>query len=757
MLIGRNVSHYRVLEQIGRGGMGEVLLAEDSILGRRVALKFLTAAGDSQERNRILAEARAAASIDHPCVCKIFETCESEGRCFIVMEFVEGETLAKSLLSGPIPYAKALAIMTEIAEALAEAHGKGMVHCDLKPSNIMIARSGHVKLMDFGLARQFRPLRLGPDDETLAVVSLAGGTIAYMSPEQAIGEPADAPVDVFAFGIVLYEVLTGAHPFKKSTPAATFAAILREEPPKIEQYLPGAHPALGQILKRALAKQAKERYASAEELVPDLIALRDNGRGLSLASASNPAPPVIAILPFKDMSQHGDQEYFCDGLAEELIVVLGTLDQLKVVSRSAAFRYRAGDLSLQEIGQALGATTLLEGSVRKAGDRLRIVVNLVDIENGCPVWSQRYDRQLDDIFEIQDEISRAVAEKLKVTFAAPPAAAQFPGTTQNIRAYEFYLRGRHFWNKRSEQNLKLSIDQFQRAIDEDPQYAHAYAGLADAWVTLAVYGAIRPSDAIPLARAAADRALALDPLLPEALAARACIAAIFDWNWNSAEREFEFLIRQHPRFARARQWFAMNCLAPRGLYARAAEELRIAAELEPVSLAISSSVALLDLFDGKYDDAIARLRSVLELDDSFYLAHYFLGQAYSEVRLHEDAIRELERAAAMSGRSSESLAALGCAQASAGRRDESLAILRELTERQATAYVSAVLIAQVQTGLQQFEDAAANLQRAFSDRSVDLVWLGVRPAFQSIGSHERVAAILNRVGLRTLSGIAAAS
>lgn len=745
MFIGSVISHYRVLKQIGQGGMGDVFLAEDTILSRRVALKFLRVQGDEPDRNRILNEARAAASIDHPWVCKIFEISEWEGRHFIVMEFVDGQTLAELLRSGPVPLSNSLSIGIEIAEALAEAHGKNIIHCDLKPGNVMVTQGGHVKLMDFGLSRPVWR-NLGPDEETARsdFRGSLGGTLSYMAPEQARGENLDARADVFAFGILFFEMLSGIHPFKRSTPEATVAAILHEDPPQIGPYLTPANSSLGPILKRALARSPGLRYANAKELAADLIAFRDNQK----LQGSVRTLPTIAILPFKDLSPEHDQEYFCDGLAEELIVVLGRNEQMRVVSRSAAFRYRAADLSLAEIGQALGATTILEGSVRKAGERLRIVVNLLDLEHGYPVWSERYDRQLNDIFEVQDEISSSIAEKLRLTFAPSPSPKLIQSGTHNVSAYDLYLRGRHFWNTRNEENLRLSIEQFQRAIAIDPGYAPPYAGLADAWVTLSLYGASQPGDVMPLARNAAESALTLQPELPEALTAIACIHSVFDWDWHRSEQEFESVIRLNPRSAQARQRFAMDCLAPRGQFGRAAAELKIATELDPLSLAIATSLGVLDFFEGKYDSAISRFLAVLETDEGFYLARYFLGQTYTAIRMHEEAIRELERAATLTRRSTESVSALGYAYAAAARHAEALATLRELSDRAARSYVSPVLLAQVQIGLGRPDEAIASLRRAFLLRSTDLIWLDVRPALRPVRSNDQVTEILREMGLR---------
>jgi eukaryotic-like serine/threonine-protein kinase len=741
---GKLITHYRVVEKIGRGGWGEVFLAQDVILGRRVALKFLATAENAHRQ--ILAEARSAASLDHPYICKVFETGEYEGKPFIVMEFLEGQTLSQLLKSGPVPLSQALNIAIEICEALAEAHSKGMIHCDLKPSNIMITRSGHVKLMDFGLARSDpRAEALGDDaTRTMMPSGQVMGTPSYMAPEQARGQRLDARTDIFSFGIVLFEMVSGTNPFRGATRADTTAAILHQAPPEI-----AAPAGLKEILRRALAKDPAERYDSAGALALDLAAFRQSGgpgRGAALRA--------IAILPFQDLSPQRDQGYFCDGLAEELILALGRIERLRVVARSAAFRYRDAEIGLKEIGRTLNAATILEGSVRKAGERVRIVVHLVDVESGYPIWSERYDRTLDDIFEIQEDISRAIAEKLRVTLA--PGSDKFVLTgPEKIEAYEFYLKGRYFWNKRTEESLKLSIEQFERALGEDPDYAPAYAGIADAWVTLSLYGAVRPMEALPMARSAADRALSLKPELPQALTSHAAIRAIFDWDWRAAAREFETAIGLDPRYAQARQWFAMNCLAPRGLFARAREELKAAWELEPVSLAIAASLGALDFFAGDQDAALQRLRAVLELDDGFYLAHYFLGQVYSEKQMHDEAVAELERALkasrsseSVASGSSESVAALGYARALAGRRAEALASLQELSARAAAAYVSPVLMAKVQVGLDDFDGAIANLEKAYQLRSTDLIWLGVRPAFRKIRSHDRVVEILTGAGLQ---------
>lgn len=741
------ISHYRIIEKIGQGGLGEVFVAEDTILRRKVALKFLTMAENREARQQILAEARSAASIDHPYACKVFEAAEADGRSFIVMEFLEGQTLAERLKSGPVPLAEALKIATEISECLASAHEKQIIHCDLKPANVMITKSGHVKLMDFGLARRARKAADGDAQPTAVVTQgLVMGTPAYMPPEQARGDKLDTRADVFSFGIVLFEMLTGTNPYMRATGPDSLSAILTEEVPRIEKYMPSVPPRIANVMKRSLAKLQADRYGSARELWIDLVATAETKQAAAPAAVT----AAIAILPFTDFSPEKNQDYLCQGLAEELITALGTLSQLRVTSRTSSFKYKDSDLDLSEIGRALKVTSILEGSVQKSGDRVRISVKLVDVETGFPAWSERYDRKLDDIFEIQDEISLAIVEKLKVTFAPGEGDQTTVAAARpvNVRAYEFYLKGRYFWNKRTEENLKQSIAQFEAALQEDPDYALALAGLADAYVTLGLYGAVRPVDVLPDAINAAERALKLNPKLPEALISRACLRAVFDWEWKRADEEFQQAIQLDPKNAQARQWYAMSCLLPQGQFDRGRQELQAAAELEPLSLAIGTSLGVLEFFERNYDGAIARFRAVLELDEGFYLAHYFLGQSYIEKKEFEEAIRELEFAVTLSRRSSESLAMLGCAQALAGRMKETMQVMQELLQGSTERYVSPMLTAQLNVALQDDRSAVENCEAALRQRSTDLVWLNVRPSFESLRQYSRVVDVLRKIGLR---------
>ena len=751
MFIGSTFSHYRILKKIGQGGRGEVFLAEDTILNRKVALKFLSPETEQREdlRARVLIEAKSAASIDHPFICKVYETGEAEGRCFIALEFVEGQTLADKLNAGPLPFDEALTIALQIAEGVASAHARELIHRDLKPNNIMISQTGHVKVMDFGLAKQL-PQDAESDDTTRSAVmqTMDGslvGTPAYMSPEQIRGERADARSDVFAMGLVYFHVFSGVHPFKKNTTQATMGAIVYEQTPVLSSSTPHVPLELGEIVSRMLMKDPANRYPSAGEVRDELIRFRSR----LAPSAKAFSPRTIAILPFVDLSPDRDQEFFCDGLAEELITVLNTLDGLRVASRTSSFRFRGSNFDTREVREGLKVETVLEGSVRKAQDKIRIVVNLVDLETGFPVWSQRYDRQLDDIFKIQDEIAEAIVQKLKVSISSVNAPKWVGNSPDNIRAYESYLRGRYYWNKRTEENLKRSVDFFQKALGDDPDYALALAGLAESYVTLGFYGALPPSEVMPAARQSAERALARRHEMPEALNALATIYAVYDWDWASAERNFKRAIDANPNYAAAYQWYAINCLVPCGRFTEARAAIQRALELEPLSLTVLATSGLVSYYQHEYEPAITEYRKALELDANFGIAHYFLGQAYLGKGLMDEAVAELEQSVMLTNRSPECVAVLGYAYALSGNRSAAEELAGDLQTRSIDRYVSPVLFAWIHLGLGDHDQVFAYLEQAYQRRAADLIWLPVRPAFDAIRCDPRFESFCKRLGLGT--------
>jgi serine/threonine protein kinase/Flp pilus assembly protein TadD len=740
---GQTLSHYRILKKIGQGGLAEVFLAEDLILNRKVALKFLSDEMSQRPdfRAQFLMEARNAASIDHPFICKVYETGAVEERGFIALEFIEGQTLGERLDAGPLPFDEAFTVITQLAEGIAAAHEHEVVHGDIKPTNIMISSSGHVKIMDFGLAKHLTE-RPESDDSTCpkTLHTLEGvlvGTPAYMAPEQIRGEWADARSDVFSMGLVYFQVLSGIHPFRRRTSEATMAAILHEQTPALSLPAPHVPVELGDIVNRMLNKQPALRYASSREVLEDLKRFSHS----SPISIQRPPQRTVAILPFLNLSPDPNQEYFCDGLVEELITALSNLEGLRVASRTSSFSCRGSTADIREIGDRLKVEAILEGSVRKAGDRVRIVVKLVAVNSGYPLWSERYDRQLDDIFEIQDEISRSIVEKLKLSEHPANAAS-----TSSIRAYELYLKGRFYWNKRTEENLKKSIEYFKMALDEDPSYALALAGRADAYVTLALYGALSPADVMPRAKESAEEALKQEPAMPEALTALATIHAVYNWNWAAAERMFKQAIQSNPNYAGAHQWYAIHCLAPAGRFPEARAAIRHARELDPLSLAIITTSALELYFEREYDAAIQEYRRALDLDPNFGIAHYFLGQAYFQKSMFDEGIAELERAVLLSNRSPECVAVLGYGYAITGHRAKAEELAGELETQSRNRYVSPALPAWIHLGLDDREAVFEHLARAYRERATDLIWLRVRPVFDAVRSDPRFEALCSRLG-----------
>jgi len=750
MLIGGTFSHYRILRKIGQGGRGEVFLAEDMILDRKVALKFLASTTEQRPdvRARFLMEAKCAASIDHPFICKVYETGEVDGQGFIALEFVEGQTLAEKLNAGPLPFEEALTVAMQIAEGVAAAHERGLIHRDLKPNNIMICRTGHVKVMDFGLAKQLIAQPAESDD----ITSVAGlqtldgsliGTPAYMSPEQIRGERADARADVFGMGLVYFHAFSGVHPFIKRTVQATMGAIAYEGTPALSSFAAKVPAQLSEIISRMLMKDAASRYPSACEVRDDLIRFRNSFVGAVKAFLQS----TVAILPFVDLSPDRDQEYFCDGLAEELIIALNKIEGLRAASRTSSFRFRGNNVDMREVRERLKVETVLEGSVRKAGDRVRVVVKLVSLETGYPLWSERYDRKFDDIFEIQDEIAQSIAEKLKLSTSSANDSRSIGTSPENIRAYEFYLKGRYYWNKRTEENLKRSIDFFQRALAEDPHYTPALAGLAESYVTLGLYGALPPSDVMPAARESAEKALARNHDMPEALNALAATQAVYDWDWSSAERNFKRAINSNPSYAAAHQWYAINCLVPCGRFAEGRAAIQKASELEPLSLAVLATSGLVSYCQRDYDAAISEYMKALDLDPNFGIAHYFLGQAYLEKSLIDKAIAELEQSVVLTNRSPECVAMLGYAYAVAGNRPRAVELVSELEMRSIDRYVSPVQLAWIWLGLADHDKTFAELERAYDRRAADLIWLRVRPVFDAIRSNSRFESLCKQLGL----------
>ncbi|MGE0452485.1 MAG: protein kinase [Vicinamibacteria bacterium] len=582
-MIGTTMLHYRILEKIGEGGMGQVFSAEDTTLGRRVALKVLPKemASKSERLSRFRREARAVAALNHPNIVTIYAVEEADGVPFLTMELVEGQPLSGKVVAGGVPVEKLLELALPLAGALCAAHERGIVHRDLKPANVLIGKDGRLKVLDFGLAKLREDSSAGGDEEPTAVRSAelteAGavlGTLPYMSPEQVQGKALDHRSDIFSLGVMLYELATGDRPFKGDTSADLMSSILRDKPRELNEVRRDIPEGLGRIVKRCLDKDVARRYQTARDLLVEIEDLEKEGHG----AADVKRAPSVAVLPFADMSAEKDQDYFCEGIAEELINGLGRLANLRVASRTSSFQFKGTASDVREIGKRLDVSTILEGSVRKAGSRLRITAQLVNVADGYRLWSDRYDRELKDVFAIQDEIAEAIVKALEVTLSPKERRALQNVATRDVEAYDYYLRGRKFFYQMNRRSFEFARQLFNRAIEIDPNYAQAHAGVADCCSFL--YQWVDSSEPnLKGANEASRKALELDPDLAEAHASRG-LALSLGGSFEEAEAEFNEALRRNPRLYEASFFYGRACLG-RGSYELAAELFKKASELRP--------------------------------------------------------------------------------------------------------------------------------------------------------------------------------
>jgi serine/threonine protein kinase/tetratricopeptide (TPR) repeat protein len=698
-----SIAHYRIAFKIGAGGMGEVYRATDTKLGRDVALKLLPAdmASDPERLARFRREARAVATLNHPHIVTIFSVEEADGVHFLTMELVEGQTLDRVIPESGLPVERIVEIAGALAEALTAAHDKGIVHRDLKPANIMVTGEGRVKVLDFGLAKEMRPP--DPADATMTsagktAVGVVMGTPAYMSPEQIAGRTLDHRTDIFSLGIILYEMATGRRPFQGASSAELASAILRDTPRPLSEIRGGPSAELGRIIQRCLEKDARNRFSSAREVGDALHGLRRDPSGSSARTVvSATLPPSIAVLPFVNMSGDADNEFFSDGLSEDLINALSRLPGLQVASRTSAFRFRGSDLDIRQIGRQLDVATVVEGSVRRAGARLRITAQLVNAENGYHLWSERYDRQMADVFEIQDEIVASIV-KAVVPALLGEATQAVERPTENTKAYELYLKGRHYWHQRSPTTLRLAIQSFEQAIKIDPEYALAYAGLSDCYGILRVYGWISVEEGRPQAHAAMTKAMTLAPESWEANFSHAFYWFYFEHSWREAGPHFQKAVAINPRSSLAQAYYAIFLSIPR----RAEEAIAhttLARQLDPLSPLIQGTAAVVFNDLGHFEDAERAARQALELQPDYLFGLWQRGIALSGLERHEEAIEALERVVALS-RAPIFVGLLGLGYARAGRRDDASRLLYELEDRASRGeYVPAFTRLAILTGL----------------------------------------------------------
>ena len=767
--------------------MGLVFKAKDIQLGRFVAIKVLIAGTDSADhRARFIQEARAASSLNHPNIITIHDIVTiDEGEC-IVMEFVRGKTLADMVEEGRIPTVDCLKFATQMADAVAAAHSIGIIHRDLKPANVMVTPEGLAKVLDFGLAKlageeagesaigsgfgdSDRTMSIHVDTRPKTAEGAIIGTVAYMSPEQAQGQRIDTRSDIFSFGAVLYEMLTGERAFRGNSGLATLTAVLRDDPRPFAVSNVDAPEEVQEVVMRCLRKDPDQRFQSMRDVKAAMEQIYFSSRsGIMQVSASGiwkkpaaaRAMPSIAVLPFVNMSSDKENEYFSDGLAEEIINALTKLENLRVTARTSAFVFRGAQQDIRQIGETLHVSSVLEGSVRKSGNRVRISVQLIDVGDGNNLWSERYDREMTDVFEIQDEISQAIVANLKVRLASQTGSGTSVEAgrvvkplvkryTENLDAYNLYLKARFELYKMTREGLDASRRMFEEAIRLDPNYALAYDGLAYNWYLEGFLGFLAPKEAMPKAKAAVRRAIELDETVAEAHATLGVILAIYDWDWAGAERELIRSIELNGASPVCRDGYAFYYLRPVGRIDEAVSETQQALSLDPLSILFRVHLAFLFYLQKKYEHSIAQFRKVLEMNPQYYLAHAMMGNVNTLAGKYDEALECYKGARVADAESKfvDSLEAMTLALA--GRRSEAEALLDQISGRAVNDYISPVSIAYVWTALGDVDRAFENLDRAVVERDPNLLGLQSNPIFDSLRTDERYHAILRKMQLAT--------
>lgn len=730
--------------------MGVVYEAEDLRLGRRVALKFPNAKR-VPSRDRFLREARSAAALNHPNICTIYEVDEEGGQLFIAMEYCDGLSLRDMIEKGPLDVAAAISVGIQVAEALAEAHRRQIIHRDVKSSNIIIDRKNRARLLDFGLA-SFE----GPTDVTMTMDT--AGTPAYMAPERFERGGGDARGDIWALGVVLYEAVTGRMPFTSEHSHVAFS-ILHEVPAAVSSLRPGVPPELDEVIDKALTKDPAERYQKVEDLAADLLLVLQ-----ALPKERTPTPSfpssrlsagelstristerdrmhAVAVLPFVNMSRNPEDDFLTDGLSEEIANALTQVRGLQVVSRASTFQFKSPSLDLREVGRRLRVGALVLGSLRRQGERIRVNAQLVRASNSFQIWSQRFDCEMRSIFDLEDELTGAIVEQLRLCLGTDLDSAHLRGSTSDFTAHELYLRGRHCFNLQTPQGVEDALRFYTEALEAAPQYALAHVGLADCYALQGWYGIAPPAVVMPKAKAELDNAIDIEEALPSAWCLRAAITAGFDWDWETAHAQFQKAFSLGPSTSDLHFHHALDFLTPMERLEEALQEMKLALELDPAAPLLSTAIGGCLYRLRRYPAALRQLQSTLEMAPDFYHAHWTMARVYESQGLFKQAVECFDRALAGSGNNPAVLADAGHCRAAMGDAASANAILAQLAG-------VPLGLAVIRLGLNETDAALEHLREAVQERARGLIWVGVDPRFDEIRENSGFRAILSSVGLR---------
>jgi len=749
-MIGRRLGRYEIIEMLGAGGMGVVYRARDMHLERDVALKVLPEGtlGDEPTRRRFRREALILARLSHANIGTIFDFDTQDGVDFLVMEYVEGQTLAERIAAGPLAESEVAVLGPQVAEALQAAHDLGVVHRDLKPGNVMVTPSGQVKVLDFGLARLRNPTSENAPTAalggaaTLSGPGILAGTLPYMAPEQLLGRPVDHRSDLFALGALLYEMTTGRPPFTETLPSALVNEIVSRAPRPPRQINPSLTSRVEEIIGKCLEKDPERRYASARDVAMDLRRL---GRGAVDTRGGAPRIESIAVLPLENLSRDPEQEYFADGMTEALISDLARIGALRVISRTSAMQYKGVRKPLPEIARELNVDAIVEGSVLRVEGRVRISAQLIEAATDRHLWAERYERDLCDVLALQSEVAQAIACGIQVQLTGAEKARLALGRRIHPEAHESYLKGRHFWNLRTTEGLERGIEYFNRAIELDPTYAPAYSGLADCYNILADRNQYPPAVAFPKAKAAALKAVELDERLAEAHTSLAYVFNHHEWDWAAAERAYRRAIELDRGYPTALQWYG-HFLTTMKRFEEGTQHSLEAIKRDPLSRILYLSAGDTYYYSRRFELAVEMCRRAIDFDRNFYLARFDLGRALEQLGRYDEAIAEYMTGLAAAGAAPTESSALACTLAFAGRTEEARAILARLKGVSGQRYIPPYQIASIHAALRETDHALDWLEKAYAARDRAMVFLQVNPRLDGLRSSQRFAALVRRMG-----------